>query len=175
MARGSRPGERRGGRAKGTPNATTYAVKEAIEQAFAGIGGVPALIEWARANPELFYSRVWTRILPREITADVHADVTTRTEVRRELVDKIVEMMRPVSAGGVGSHSNPEAAVPGRVLTTPRPTERVGPFRVPFPHKWGNGHDAAPSVAPVSRIGKNRLGAAHSEPSNAERGLSEQQ
>jgi hypothetical protein len=119
MARGSRPGERRGGRAKGTPNTTTCAVKEAIEHAFVGIGGVPALVEWARENRELFYSRVWTRILPREITADVHADVTTRTEVRRELIDKIVEMMRPASAGDTGSHSSLEAAVPGRVPHDP--------------------------------------------------------
>lgn len=80
MPRGSSPGERRGGRAKGTPNHITVHVRTAIELAFEGIGGVPALTAWAEQNRDLFYTRIWTRILPREITASIHTDLTASQE-----------------------------------------------------------------------------------------------
>ena len=93
MGRGSRPGQRRGGRARGTPNVSTVEVKAAIESAFKGIGGVPALIAWAEQNRDLFYVKVWTRIVPRELAADLNATVTTRQDVRQHLVDQIVCML----------------------------------------------------------------------------------
>jgi len=93
MPRGSRPGERRGGRVKGTPNACTVEIKAAIERAFEGIGGVPALTAWAQRNPDLFYARVWTKILPRELSADLRAEVTTNPGVRMELINRIVSMI----------------------------------------------------------------------------------
>lgn len=62
-----RPGEHPIGRAKGTPNKLTSEAKEAIELAFEGIGGVPALIEWAQAKRDLFYTLIWTKIIPKKI------------------------------------------------------------------------------------------------------------
>ena len=56
-----------GGRQRGTSNKLTTAAKEAIEKAFANIGGVDALTEWARANKDTFYSRVWTKIIPLQV------------------------------------------------------------------------------------------------------------
>ncbi len=47
MPRGSRPGERRGGRQKGTPNKVTRAVKDAILSAFEKVGG------WATGPAEI--------------------------------------------------------------------------------------------------------------------------
>ena len=34
--------------------------REAIAQAFEGIGGIASLIEWARRNPGVFYTKVWS-------------------------------------------------------------------------------------------------------------------
>lgn len=73
-ARGSKPGERRGGRQKGTPNKTTVAVKEALTTAFQGMGGVAKLQEWAEENPGEFY-KLWGRMLPIEANVR-HAAVT---------------------------------------------------------------------------------------------------
>lgn len=58
------------GRPKGSPNKTTVAAKEAIQAAFDGLGGVDALIEWAtqEKNRGLFYSSIYPRILPHEVT-----------------------------------------------------------------------------------------------------------
>jgi hypothetical protein len=63
------------GRPKGLPNKTTIAVKEALQQAFQGIGGVPALTEWARENQGEFY-KLYSKLLPTEVRADVNVSVT---------------------------------------------------------------------------------------------------
>jgi hypothetical protein len=52
-----------GGRKKGTLNRSTVVVKEALELAFQGIGGVPALIEWAREERTEFY-KLFAKLLP---------------------------------------------------------------------------------------------------------------
>jgi hypothetical protein len=62
MARGVKTG----GRKSGTPNKTTATVKEALQLAYAGMGGAEALTTWAKANPTEFY-RLWARMLPTEI------------------------------------------------------------------------------------------------------------
>lgn len=63
--RGPKPGEKKGGRQKGTPNKTTVEVKEALRLAFEGIGGVPALTKWAleEKNQGEFY-KLYTKLLP---------------------------------------------------------------------------------------------------------------
>jgi hypothetical protein len=54
-----------GGRKKGTPNKATASVKQALTEAFEGLGGVPALIEWGKDNKAAFYP-LWVRIAPQE-------------------------------------------------------------------------------------------------------------
>jgi hypothetical protein len=50
MARGSRPGERRGGRQKGTPNQRTTARKEIVERALAeGVSPLDVMLTTMRA------------------------------------------------------------------------------------------------------------------------------
>ena len=63
-------GHKTGGRKKGTPNKTTLQVKEALERAFHGIGGVPKLVAWGQENPGEFY-RLWARLLPQEVRGAV--------------------------------------------------------------------------------------------------------
>ena len=57
------------GRLPGFPNKTTVSVKAALEAAFLGLGGVPALIAWAEKEPAEFY-RLWGKLLPRNITLE---------------------------------------------------------------------------------------------------------
>jgi hypothetical protein len=61
-------GRKTGGRKTGTPNKVTTNVKEALEQAFEGLGGVTALIEWARKpdNRGDFY-RLWGKLAPKPV------------------------------------------------------------------------------------------------------------
>lgn len=72
-SRGSKPGERRGGRQKGTPNKTTQAAKEAIAAAFEQMGGTQALVDWADKdddNRRVFYSQIWPKIVPLQVGGD---------------------------------------------------------------------------------------------------------
>lgn len=55
-----------GGRKAGTPNVLTVRAKDALELAFDGLGGVPALIEFGRQYPQDFY-KLWVRLLPAEV------------------------------------------------------------------------------------------------------------
>jgi len=61
------------GRKKGTPNKNTVAVKEALQAAFAGIGGVEQLTKFAKSNPEEFY-KLWVKMLPQEVKNTVAMD-----------------------------------------------------------------------------------------------------
>lgn len=63
-------GYKTGGRSKGTPNKTTVAVKEAFRDAFDDLGGVPALVEWAKKNPTQFY-QLYSKLLPTEVDATI--------------------------------------------------------------------------------------------------------
>lgn len=66
------PGIKTGGRKKGTPNKTTVKVKEVFERAFEELGGVDALVEWARNEPTEFYKQ-YAKLLPVQITGDKDA------------------------------------------------------------------------------------------------------
>lgn len=66
MPRGSKPGEHRGGRRKGTPNRSTAAVKAALLEAFEKLGGAPSLVLWGKKNPTEFY-KLWAKLLPLEV------------------------------------------------------------------------------------------------------------
>jgi hypothetical protein len=58
-----------GGRAKGQTNLVTKAAKEALELAFQGVGGVPALIKWGKDNKTEFY-KIWARLIPKDVSVN---------------------------------------------------------------------------------------------------------
>lgn len=68
--RGSKPGERRGGRIAGTPNKLTKSVKEAIEAAFDKVGGADYLARMAEDQPVAFMGLLG-KVLPAQINANV--------------------------------------------------------------------------------------------------------
>jgi hypothetical protein len=74
----------RNGRPKGSLNKTTTAVKETLMAAFHGMGGLPALIEWGKANPTPFY-QTWAKLLPQELKAEL--EVTTYDTMSDEEID----------------------------------------------------------------------------------------
>jgi hypothetical protein len=68
--RGSKPGERRGGRQAGTPNKIPNEVREMILAALDGAGGVDYLQQQARDNPGAFLTLIG-KVLPKDIHAEV--------------------------------------------------------------------------------------------------------
>lgn len=69
--RGSKPGERRGGRAKGTPNKSTKALKDAILLAAEEVGGEQGLVGYLKIlavqEPSAFASLLG-KVLPLQVT-----------------------------------------------------------------------------------------------------------
>jgi hypothetical protein len=88
---------RRGGRAKGTPNKQTASVKEAIALAFEGIGGVPALIRWAKRNREAFYCRLLTKLVPSQVDGSlmVYGSGMPTEEESRAKMRQVLGMVAP--------------------------------------------------------------------------------
>jgi hypothetical protein len=66
-ARGSKKGERRGGRKPGTPNLLTRELKDMIRGALDKVGGQKYLETCARTEPKAFLLLLG-KILPKEIT-----------------------------------------------------------------------------------------------------------
>lgn len=64
--RGSKPGERRGGRQKGVPNKLTRTIKQAIEQAFEEAGGAAYLVQMAEEQPTAFMTLLG-KVLPTQM------------------------------------------------------------------------------------------------------------
>lgn len=71
---GSKPGERRGGRQKGTPNKLTATIKQAIEQSFEEVGGADYLARMAKEQP-VAYMTLLGKVLPTQLQADVSVGV----------------------------------------------------------------------------------------------------
>jgi hypothetical protein len=73
--RGSKPGERRGGRRKGTPNKINRDVREMLLAALHQAGGVKYLKRCARSHPAAFLALL-AKILPKEQSVDDEDRVT---------------------------------------------------------------------------------------------------
>lgn len=55
------------GRPKGLPNKITGEAKQMIALAFEGMGGLKKLIAWGEKNPSLFYTQVYTKLIPLQV------------------------------------------------------------------------------------------------------------
>jgi hypothetical protein len=63
---GSKKGERRGGRVKGTPNKITAAFKTTVLTVYGRMGGDDTLLAWAAENQTEFY-KICARLIPHEV------------------------------------------------------------------------------------------------------------
>jgi hypothetical protein len=59
------------GRPRGSKNKSTKAIKDAFHEAFYLLGGVPALMKWAKKYPTDFY-RLAARLIPVQVAATVN-------------------------------------------------------------------------------------------------------
>lgn len=75
--RGAKPGERRGGRQKGTPNKLSADVKAMVLEALDKAGGANYLFAQAHANPTAFMTLVG-KVLPMQVQGDANAPLTIK-------------------------------------------------------------------------------------------------
>lgn len=101
--KGSAPGERRGGREKGTPNQLPD-LRAITLKALMRAGGVDYLERQAHENPAPFLALLG-RVMPREVHTELTAEVRIRQEIRRDLVEKLVVLLGTQSAGDAIEHA----------------------------------------------------------------------
>jgi len=117
MPAGSKPGERRGGRQLGTPNALPD-LRAITLRALMKAGGVGYLVRQAQENPMGFLSLLG-KVMPREVHAELSGELKLRAEVRRDLVEKVIVLMQ---APAVSESTGQDAANPAIEATaTPLP------------------------------------------------------
>jgi hypothetical protein len=58
-------GKKTGGRKPGSKNKLTVSVRESIIAVFHGLGGIPAMQSWAKANETAYYN-ILARLIPQE-------------------------------------------------------------------------------------------------------------
>lgn len=78
--RGSKPGERRGGRQKGVPNKLSGDVKAMILAALDEAGGMAYLVEQAANNPNAFMTLLG-KVLPMTVGGDPNNPIATSLTV----------------------------------------------------------------------------------------------
>ena len=82
-----KPGERPCGRVKGTPNALTASIKDAIHNAFEELGGMSYLVHVGRNDPRTFCALLG-KLLPTKLT---NADGSPLLAALTELTDAQLE------------------------------------------------------------------------------------
>lgn len=96
--RGSKPGERRGGRQKGTPNKVHRDLKTMILASLDTVGGEEYLVNLAKTHPPA-YATLLGKILPTVVAATVDQTVTLSIEDKRQRAMKMLDAVfaEPVS------------------------------------------------------------------------------
>lgn len=84
--KGSKPGERRGGRQKGTPNRITASIREAITQAFDLAGGTEYLVRVAKENPAVFCTLIG-KVIPAHVELTVNETLADRVKRAKDRLD----------------------------------------------------------------------------------------
>lgn len=107
--KGSAPGERRGGRARGTPN-TLPDLRNLTLRALMQAGGVEYLTAQALSNPGPFLGLLG-KVMPREVNMELSGELKVRAEVRRDLVEKLIVLMATPAIQSA-ERQTPAAALP---------------------------------------------------------------
>ena len=67
------------GRKKGSKNKNTIAALQNVHDVYTALGGTEAMVAWAEDNKNDFYTKVWPKILPKNVTIDGEIDHTGLT------------------------------------------------------------------------------------------------
>lgn len=90
-----------GGRQKGSGNVLPD-LRAMTLKALMKAGGIDYLVEQSSANPQAFLNLLG-KVMPREATVELTGELRIRQEVRRDLVEKVIVLLRPTEqdAGNV--------------------------------------------------------------------------
>ena len=115
-----KPGERHIGRSKGTPNALTVSVREAVERAFDKLGGASYLEHVGRTDPRTFCALL-SKLLPTKLA---NADGSPLLAALTELTDAQLEArtaraLADAQRSGIMAQSGPVIEVSAEAVQVP--------------------------------------------------------
>jgi len=115
-----RPGERTIGRSKGTPNALTVSVREAVERAFDKLGGASYLEHVGRTDPRTFCALL-SKLLPTKLAnADGSPLLAALTELTdAQLEDRTRRALADASRAGLMAPSGVVIEVQAEAVSAP--------------------------------------------------------
>lgn len=119
-----RPGERTVGRQKGTPNALTASIKDAIHNAFEELGGMSYLVHVGKTDPRTFCALL-SKLLPTKLS---NADGSPLLAALTELTDAQLEARTAralADAQRAGLMASPAAAIDVQAVPVPVEVEPV--------------------------------------------------
>jgi hypothetical protein len=85
----AQPGQRFGGRRKGTPNKVTAAVKDVIATAADQLGSIKRLVEWVKEDPmneRLFWGTIYPKLLPLQLAGDPNNPIEVVGRIERIII-----------------------------------------------------------------------------------------
>jgi hypothetical protein len=114
--------------------------KEAIALAFEGSGGLQKFINWCRTHPEQFYTQLYIKLLPFNITAQVDVNVHNADAARSALQDAFERLVaagdlrdvRAIEHRTIEHDPQPVAEPPEQILrarsfSADPPEQKTGP------------------------------------------------
>ena len=115
-----KPGERPFGRGKGTPNALTVSVREAVERAFDKLGGASYLEHVGRTDPRTFCALL-SKLLPTKLAnADGSPLLAALTELTdAQLEDRTRRALADASRAGLMAPTGDVIEVQAEAVSTP--------------------------------------------------------
>ena len=115
-----KPGERPFGRSKGTPNALTVSVKEAVERAFERLGGASYLEHVGRTDPRTFCALL-SKLLPTKLAnADGSPLLAALTELTdAQLEARTTKAIADAQRAGLVAHSGTIIEVQAETVSAP--------------------------------------------------------
>lgn len=75
-------GNKLAGSRKGVPNRSTATVKAVMEEAFHQLGGIDALVTWAKDEPTEFY-KLFAKLLPIQIQGELQVNSSLAERLAR--------------------------------------------------------------------------------------------
>ena len=100
IKRHNKPGS---GRPKGAKGKAGLEVKEALSWCFEAMGGRAKLLKWAKANPTLFYTKMYMQMLPMTIQGKIDATIHDGDERKLLATTMVDALSRIIAARQSGS------------------------------------------------------------------------
>lgn len=106
------------GRKKGVPNKFSRQAKENIAEVFDRMGGIEAMLAWARGNPDVFYAQIYTKLIPVHVQAQVEVEHKGEPSAATAALERIL-------TGILAQRSEPSGPAP--VIIDGRTNQRTSP------------------------------------------------